>query len=267
MLDELEHRAGRALVAGPGVVGIFRYDSGLLHLPDRDDPVAHALCADEGAHVVVNDKDDSCEETARIIRKAGNHAMAVRADVSKSEQVQQMVATIIDKLGKIDVLVNNAGIELHEVKTLLQTTEEQWDYTISTNLKSYFLCSKFVVPHMIKNGEGVIINMSSVDGIIGFSNKHISYCTSMAGRNMLTKVMARNLGKHNILVNAICPISVRDTGIYKVTPEKEERMRVRSPLSRVAEKEEVAKIALFLATKEVPYLHGDLILLDGGYFT
>lgn len=221
------------------------------------------LFAKEGAKVVVNDIDDNCEETVKIIREAGNEAIAVKANVSKAEDVQRMVKTAIDKYHKIDILVNNAGIEIHDSKTVLETSEEQWNYTMNNNLKSYFLCSKYVVPHMIENEEGVIVNISSVDGLFGFLNTSIAYNTSMAGRNMMTKVMARNLGRYNIRVNAICPTSIKDTGIYKVTPEKEARVKQENPLARVAEKKEVARLTLFLAANEVPYLNGALIVLDG----
>lgn len=222
------------------------------------------LFAKEGSKVAVNDRDDSCEDTVQAIRAAGGEAIAVKADVSQSADVQRIVKTVIDKYGNIDVLVNNVGIEIHGIKTLEETTEEVWDTHMNNNLKSYFLCSKYVVPYMKQAGGGAIVNIGSVDGIFGFANTHTSYNTSMAGRNMLTKVMARNLGKYNISVNAICPGSVKDTGIYAVTPEKEARVKERSVLGRVATKDEVAKIALFLAAKEVPYLNGELICLDGG---
>jgi NAD(P)-dependent dehydrogenase (short-subunit alcohol dehydrogenase family) len=223
------------------------------------------LFAQEGAKVAVNDKDDSCEQTAKAIRAAGNEAIAVKADVSKSADVQRLVNTVVDTYGKIDVLVNNAGVELHGVKTLMDTSEEQWDYTLNTNLKGYFLVSKHVAPHMIKNGGGVIVNINSVDGLYAFCNSHISYNTSMAGRNMLTKVMARQLGPYNIRVNGVCPTSTYDTGLYQITPEKEVKMKADNPLGRSAKKEEVAKLALFLASDEVPYINGELIVLDGGH--
>jgi NAD(P)-dependent dehydrogenase (short-subunit alcohol dehydrogenase family) len=117
---------------------------------------------------------------------------------------------------------------------------------------------------MKQSGGGTIVIQSSVDGLFGFRNTHLSYNTSMAGRNMLTKVLARQLGPYNIRVNAVCPTSVRDTGIYAVTPDKEAKVKQENPMSRVAEKDEVAQLTLFLATNEVPYLTGVLIALDGG---
>lgn len=222
------------------------------------------LLAQEGAKVVAVDKQKTCEETAEAIRKSGFEAKAIVADVSVSAQVQKAVEITINEYGKIDVLVNNAGVELHGIKTPMDTTEDQWDYHMNNNLKSYFLCSKYVTPHMIKNGGGSIVNIASLDGIFGWSNEHIAYNTSQAGRTMMTKVMARNLGRHNIRVNAICPTSVADTGIYAVTPEKEAAAKAQIPLGRVATKDEVARLAAFLASDEVPYLSGALIVLDGG---
>jgi 3-oxoacyl-[acyl-carrier protein] reductase len=220
--------------------------------------------ANEGGKVVVVDKDKTCEDTAEEIAKSGHESLALVCDVSISKQVQDMVAATVSKFGRIDVLVNNAGVELHGIKTPMETTEEQWDYHMNNNLKNYFLCSKYVVPHMIKNGGGSIVNITSLDGLFGWSNEHISYNTSKAAQNMLTKVMARNLGKYNVRVNAICPTSVADTGIYAVTPEKEAKAKAEIPMGRVAKKEEVAKLAAFLASDEVPYLSGSLIVLDGG---
>jgi len=220
--------------------------------------------AEEGAKVVAVDKEKTCEKTVEEIRQAGHEGMAFVADVSISGQVQDAISKAVQRYGKIDVLVNNAGVELHGIKTPTDTSEEQWDYHMNNNLKSYFLCSKYAVPHMIKGGGGAIVNISSLDGLFGFSNEHLAYNTSNAGRNMLTRVMARSLGRHNIRVNAICPTAVTDTGIYAVTPEKEARARAEIPLGRVAKKEEVARLAVFLASDEVPYINGALIVLDGG---
>jgi len=117
---------------------------------------------------------------------------------------------------------------------------------------------------MIKNGGGNIVNIASLDGLYGWSNEHAAYNTSQAGRTMLTKVMARNLGRQGVRVNAICPTSVSDTGIYAVTLEKEAAAKDQIPLGRVARKEEVARLAAFLASDEVPYLNGAIVVLDGG---
>jgi len=108
--------------------------------------------------------------------------------------VQRIVDLGIGRYKKIDVLMNNAGIEIHDVKTPMDTTEEIWDQIMNTNLKGYFLCSKYVAPHTIEYGSGAIVNISSLDGLFGFSNAHLAYNTSNAGRNMLTKVMEIHLG-------------------------------------------------------------------------
>ncbi|HYC27023.1 MAG TPA: glucose 1-dehydrogenase [Nitrososphaerales archaeon] len=220
--------------------------------------------AQEGAKVVAVDRKDTVKETASEITKAGGHATAFVGDMSQSKDVQSAVDAAVKEHGRIDILVNNAGVELHGIKTPMETTEEQWDYHMNNNLKSYFLTSKFVAPHMVKNGGGSIVNIASLDGLYGWSNEHAAYNTSQAGRTMLTKVMARNLGRQNIRVNAICPTSVADTGIYAVTPEKEAAAKAQIPLGRVAKKEEVARLAAFLASDEVPYLNGAIIVLDGG---
>jgi NAD(P)-dependent dehydrogenase (short-subunit alcohol dehydrogenase family) len=220
--------------------------------------------AKEGAKVVAVDKQPTVQQTADEIKKAGGAASAIVADVSISKDVQRVVDQIVKDHGKVDVLVNNCGVELHGIKTPIETSEEQWDYHMNNNLKSYFLCSKYAAADMVKNGGGVIVNIASLDGLFGWSNEHVAYNTSQAARTMLTRVMARNLGRLNIRVNAICPTSVQDTGIYAVTPEKEAAAKAQIPLGRTAYKDEVAKLALFLASDEVPYLNGAIVVLDGG---
>jgi NAD(P)-dependent dehydrogenase (short-subunit alcohol dehydrogenase family) len=224
------------------------------------------LFANEGAKVVVYDKDDSCEETVKAIWQSGREAISAKADVTPADEVQRAVNTAIEKYGRIDILVNNAGVEIHDVKTPMDASEEVWDQIIDTNLKGYYPTAKYIAPIMFKNGGGVIVNISSVDGIFGFSDAHLAYNTSNAGRNMLTKVMAYHLGRKNIRVNAICPTSTADTQIYKKTPEKEAKYKAEIPLGRTAKREEVASLALFLASDECPYLNGAIITLDGGQF-
>jgi NAD(P)-dependent dehydrogenase (short-subunit alcohol dehydrogenase family) len=245
----------------------MRFDNKVVLVTGGGRGIGRTIClafAREGAKVIVNDKDDSCQDTVNEIKKMGMEAISARGDISSTKDVQGVVDAGIGRYKKIDVLVNNAGIEIHDVKTPMDTTEEIWDKIMDTNLKGYFLCSKYVAPHMIKNGGGAIVNISSLDGLFGFSNAHLAYNTSQAGRNMLTKVMAIHLGRHNIRVNAICPTSTADTGIYKMTPEKEAKYLAEIPMGRAAKKDEVASLALYLASDECPYLNGALIVLDGG---
>jgi len=245
----------------------MRFENKVVLVTGGGRGIGKTIClafAKEGAKMIVNDKDESCQATADEIIRLGKDAIPARGDVSLAKDVQRIVDLGIGKYKKIDILVNNAGIEIHDVKTPMDTTEEIWDKIMDTNLKGYFLCSKYVAPHMIENGGGAIVNISSLDGLFGFSNAHLAYNTSNAGRNMLTKVMAIHLGRHNIRVNAICPTSTADTGIYKVTPEKEAKYKAEIPMGRSAKKEEVASLALFLASDECPYLNGALIVLDGG---
>ena len=220
------------------------------------------LFAKEGASIVVNDIDDTCKNTVETIKNMGGKATAIMADVSKSSEVQRMVDQAVKKYGKIDILFNNAGIEMHGVSALEKTTEKVWDNHMNNNLKSIFLCCKYVVPHMLERDEGVIINNGSIDGIFGFKNKHIAYNTSKAGVIMFTKVLAQQM-RGKIRVNCICPDAVEGTRIYNRTPEAIEAEKL-TPYGRVTTREEVARLALFLAADEVPFLQGVIIPLDGG---
>src|SRR5579875_1942718 len=140
--------------------------------------------AKEGASVAVNDIDSSAENTAAQIAQEGHNAAHFVYDVSNSKEIEKMVRAVTEKFGRIDILVNNAGIEIHKSKMLWETTEEIWDRTMDTNLKSYFLCCKFVAPLMMRQGSGIIVNISSLDGLYSSSNGNLVYNTSMSGRTI-----------------------------------------------------------------------------------
>src|SRR5512143_1396954 len=196
--------------------------------------------ADEGAKVVVNYRNRAAEADAVVaeIRSAGGDAFAVAADVSSNADVQRLVEETLARYGRIDVLVNDAGVMI--AKGLLETTEDDWDQTIDINLKGAYLCSKAVAPIMIRQEGGTIINISSNSGLYHPSAMRFTeYVVSKAGMNGLTKAMALALGPH-VTVNAICPGWIRTDMIEEVDPEVHERILAETALGRWGTPEDVA---------------------------
>ena len=211
--------------------------------------------AAEGATVVVADLvGERAEEVAAEIG-----GTAVQADVTVAADVSRMV----DAAGRIDVLVNNAGGGMAD--DLLEISEEQWDTDVAVNLKSAFLCSKAVLPGMIERGSGVILNISSVNGMAFFANE--PYSAAKAGLINLTRSMAVRYGKHGIRAVAIAPGTIR-TPLWQERVDKEpaifERLIRWYPLQRVGEPEDVANAAAFLASDDASWITGEVLRVDGG---
>jgi NAD(P)-dependent dehydrogenase (short-subunit alcohol dehydrogenase family) len=228
---------------------------------------ASVVFAKAGAKVAAIDVNgEAALETARQLKASGADAFAFRADVSKTEDVKAMVAATIEALGVPNVLYNNAGIE-GEGGFLAQLSEEAFDRVISVNLRGVWLGMKYTLPHMIKNGGGSVINTASVAGIVGLRGSS-AYCAAKAGVIALTRVAALEYGRYNIRVNCICPGSIdtpmveRITGGRGMTPEAIKRASV---FSRVGKPEEIANMALFLASDESPFATGAPFIVDGGW--
>ena len=226
------------------------------------------LFSEEGAKVVVCDVD--AERGVKVrdeIVERGGDAIFVRADVTKAEDVRRLVKETVKKYGRIDVLVNNAGIA--SIGTVLDVPEEEWDRVLAVNLKGPFLCSKYVVPEMIKAGGGVIVNVASVLGLVG-SRGEAAYCASKGGLVALTRAMALDFAEHNIRVNCVCPGSV-ETPMREHVLAKKAKKESRStgeaeiPLGRVARPEEIARAILFLASDDSSYATGSILVVDGGW--
>lgn len=220
--------------------------------------------AREGADVVVIGRTlDKIQETAKEAEQVGVGSLAVKADISVSADVARMVKATVDRFGRIDILVNNAGVIAR--KSLLETTEEEWDEMMAVNLKGVFLCCKEVVPVMIKQGKGKIINIAAVTGQIGIRYRG-AYGASKAGVINLTATMALELAPHNINVNAISPGWIETHLVTPLTasPEMAETIRKSIPSGRVGQPEDVASTAVFLASDESDYIQGSVIVVDGG---
>jgi glucose 1-dehydrogenase len=223
--------------------------------------------AKEGANVVVCDvKEEGLQERASEIEQLGRKALALKTDVSKSSEVAQLVETTVKTFGRIDILVNNAGVREEPPTPVQDITEELWDFVQSVNLKGVFLCTKYTVPHMIKQKKGKIINISSIFGQVSFPN-YSAYCAAKGGVINLTRTLALELAPHKINVNAIGP-GVTETELVKTTLEDPEVMKLilpAIPYGRIGKPEDIAAVALFLASDGSDYVNGHTIFADGGW--
>ena len=220
--------------------------------------------AAEGASVVVNYTQGAANANAVVagIQAAGGTAIAVQADVSRSTDVVRLVEQTLDRFGRIDVLVNNAGVMV--AKGVLETTEADWDVTIDVNLKGAYLCSKAVAPVMIRQGSGSIVNMSSNSGLYHPSAMRFTeYVVSKAGMNGLTKAMALALGPQ-VRINAICPGWIRTDMVEEIDPAIQQRILEETALKRWGTPDDVASSAVFLASDEASFITGELLIVAGG---
>jgi len=222
------------------------------------------LFAKEGAKIIVADWSDQGKETAEIIKKAGGKAFFIKTDVSNSKDVSKMANFCIEKFGKIDILVNNAGIV--KFSALHETPEEDWDKTLNVNLKGVFLCSKNVIPQMLEQGKGKIVNVASIAGLVGF-DKIGHYCASKGGIIALTREMALEYAPNKINVNCIAPgiIKTAMTKDMIADPATEQGFRVSTPYPRLGEPEDIAYAALYLASDESDFVTGEILVVDGGW--
>lgn len=218
--------------------------------------------AREGAKVVVADLD---EENGRAVAEEivaqGGEAMFVKLDVTSRESVKSMVDAVMAKWGRIDVLVNNAGITAD--KTLLKMTEEQFDKVIAVNLKGVFNCAQAVAEVMVNQGKGKIINTSSVVGLYGNFGQ-TNYVATKSGVIGMTKVWAKELGRKGVCVNAVAPGFIETEMTAKMPENVLAAMREKTPLGRLGSPQDVANAYLFLASDEADYVNGAVLSVDGG---
>ncbi|MBI3091065.1 MAG: SDR family oxidoreductase [Candidatus Tectomicrobia bacterium] len=224
--------------------------------------------AQEGADVVAADKNAAgVQATCRDIEKMGRKALPYEVDVAQFAQLGKLVQAAIDRFGKIHVLMNVAGISPKE--TFLTCTEALWDRTHDINLKSYMFLSQAVAPHMIKQKDGRIVSIASSAGEVVYPNLGPYYHTSKAGVIQLTRYMAQELAPHGIRVNAIGP-GLIETPMTEETRRNEAVMtplRARVPMKRWGKPEEIARVALFLASDDASYVTGETLFVDGGLLT
>jgi NAD(P)-dependent dehydrogenase (short-subunit alcohol dehydrogenase family) len=218
--------------------------------------------AQEGAKVIVANRTESTgRDTVRAIVEAGGEAMWVRADVAREEDVQAMVETAIKAYGRLDILFNNAAIQTFGTAVSLQPA--QWDELVDINLKGMFLGAKYAVPCMASQGGGSIINHSSVLGLVG-DPQLIAYCAAKAGIIGMTRSMAQAHGPEGIRVNALCPGDVETYIVRQYFDAARRHVSSQYALRRIAQPEEIANVALFLASDESSFITGTCIVADGG---
>ncbi|MBV9794652.1 MAG: glucose 1-dehydrogenase [Actinobacteria bacterium] len=221
-----------------------------------------------GASVVAVDvRGDAAEETVSLVKDA-DHALAVAADVSRRDEVEGVAAAAIDRFGRIDLLCNNAGV-LDDYTPAHETSDELWNRVIGINLTGAFMFARAVVPPMMAQGKGVIINTASISSFVA-GGGGAAYTASKHGILGLTKQLAFDYGKHGVRVNAICPGAIH-TGMtnYLFTPEGRnphvDAAVAGTPAGRWGTPEEIAHLALYLASDEAGFIHGAAFTIDGGW--
>ena len=224
--------------------------------------------AEEGARVAITGRDSGRGESiVAEIRDLGGEAIFIRADARLAADCRRAVETTLERFGQIDILFNNAGV--FHPKTVPECTEEEWDETIDSSLKSAFLMSKYALPSMIERGSGSIIHTSSGWGILG-GNDAAAYCAAKGGLIVMAKAMAIDHGPDGIRVNCVCPGDVLtpmlhdDANKRGMTWEEYAAGAADRPLGRIGTVDEIANAVLFLASDESSFVTGEALVVDGG---
>jgi len=203
-------------------------------------------------------------ETRGAVQALGVRAEAFAMDVLSRASVRTAVAAAVEKLGAIDILLNNAGVNVR--KPVLELSEEEWDLVVDTNLKGYFLVAQAVAPHLIARGRGKVINVSSIFGAVGMNNQ-LAYASSKGGVVQMTKVMAIEWAPHGVTVNAIAP-TYFETPLVAALRDDPERFRFineRTPMGRWGQPEELEGTVVYLASRASDFVTGQTLYVDGGW--
>ena len=219
--------------------------------------------ASEGVRVAVNY--NSGEAPARQlvdeISAQGGESIALQADVADEAQVKEMVATVCKQWNRVDILVNNAGIR--NDRLLMRMTTKEWDDTLDVNLRGAFFCTKAVLPLMVRQRRGRIINMSSVVGVAGNPGQ-ANYAASKAALIGLTKSVAKEVARRNITANALAPGYILTGMVEELSEDLKAQVLSRVPMNRLGVPEDIAGVVAFLCTDEAGYITGQVIRIDGG---
>ncbi len=225
------------------------------------------LFAQEGAEVVVSDAHPHrLQEVAEAMaRDYGRPFLALPVDVRREEQVRELVTRTLERHGRIDVLVNNAGI--NRLSPVWQMDDETWQLVLDVNLTGTFRCTRAVLPHMMERRQGSIVNLASVAGWLGSAEGEAHYCAAKAAVMAFTRAVAAEVGRYGVRVNAIAPGLIYNPFLERIYPrEFFEGFTARVPLGRVGEPLDVARLALFLASDLSGYITGEVVGITGGFY-
>lgn len=222
-----------------------------------------------GAKVVVADVAvEAGEKTVHLIQQQGEEALFVPTDVTQAAEVRNLIRKAVDYYGSLDCLFNNAGIEGTRTSTAA-CTEEQWDRVININLKGVWLCMKYAIPYMREQGEGAIVNMSSVHGLSSGIQGYAPYVTSKHGVIGLTRAAAAEYARTGIRINAICPGYVRtpmiENNLGSQASQFESWLKAFVPAGRLGTQEEIAEAVVWLCSKAASFVVGHTLVVDGGF--
>lgn len=223
--------------------------------------------AKQGAKVVIADVQvQKGEQAFAELKKMGAEAMFVKTDVSDPKQVENLVAQTIATYQRLDFAINNAGIDGDRAPTA-DCTEDNWDRVIDINLKGVWLCMKNQIPQMLKQGNGCIVNIASIAGVVGFQNVP-AYCASKGGVIQLTKTAALEYAKQGVRINAVCPGVIKTpmvAGVFEKDPKMEETLNAATPIGRLGSPEEIASAILWLCSEHAGFMIGQPVIMDGGF--
>ncbi|PPA72086.1 3-oxoacyl-[acyl-carrier-protein] reductase [Jeotgalibacillus proteolyticus] len=219
--------------------------------------------AKNGADVAVNysGSKEKAEQTAQEVENLGRKAFVIQANVGDADQVQNMIKETLGHFGKIDILINNAGVTRDNL--LMRMKEEEWDDVMDINLKGVFLTTKAVSRSMMKQRSGRIINISSIVGVMGNPGQ-ANYVASKAGVIGLTKTAAKELSSRGITVNAVAPGFIETDMTDKLTDDIQTEMKKQIPLARFGQPDDIAKVVVFLSSDDASYMTGQTLHVDGG---
>jgi NAD(P)-dependent dehydrogenase (short-subunit alcohol dehydrogenase family) len=224
--------------------------------------------AREGAQLVVADVNiEGGEETVRLINNGTGAACFIKTDVSRATEVESLLDQTVDTFGRVDYAVNNAGI-IGTLAPLHETREDVWDQVIDTNLKGVWLCMKYEIRHMLKQGVGAIVNIASVGGLVGSAMGASAYFASKHGVIGLTRSAALEYAQRGIRINAVCPGITRTPMVASTRgagAEVERQLTANYPMKRMGEPEEVAEAVVWLCSDAASFVTGHALVVDGGF--
>ncbi len=224
------------------------------------------IFAVEGAHVVLADvAEEAGRAAASAVQASGSDARFIRADVTRVDDVDAMVAAAVEAFGSLDVLVNSAGVLLPQDASVIDTEDATWDRTMAINLRGVFLCCRAAVPAMLRSGGGSIVNVASFVALMGAATPQIAYTASKGGVLAMTREIAVEFARSGVRANAICPGPIETPLLGGFLREDDRDRRLEHiPMGRFGQPDEVARVALFLASEDASYVTGAAIMVDGG---